>query len=227
MKRYYCIYIMIPLFITASDQQSPHTVINNIHHINVSSQAIQNALQTISTPLNNAFDHGKAYYNTLLGYCDQAYGAIIEHPYYTILGSIGCVYCGLNGYAWILSRQLHDERWWSKWKYHLSNEELAQVPIHTLGNNLINEIEQRYINVHNPTDFQQPLIQFYKDIRHEYALLCWYKYICKTIEWTFLARISWYDQRLYELVDMRLQRLEMIWSTFTQWMASYNIGQPT
>ncbi len=87
------------------------------------------------------------------------------------------------------------------------------------------EIQRRYINAQYPTDTTQPLIRFYEAITNEYAMLQRYAFVCDSINWLYLYRISWYDEKLYKMVERRLQRLEILWHIFVSWLAEHNIDQ--
>lgn len=166
---------------------------------------------------------GSQYYSQLLRNLDATSQWMAEHPLTTTAASIVCIHAGLNGYGWWLSYHLQSPVCWSKWKYHLSNEELQYIAPQTLGYDLMCEIQRRYLDTQNPTDFSQPLITFYESITREYKLLQHYKFVCDMLNWLYLHPISWYNEKLYDLVEWRMQRLHIVWHIFVSWLAEYNI----
>jgi len=214
---------------------SPYPVITNNNDISIpinipiNVEAIQNFTQNVTYNIRAHYDNAKEitreYVTYVAEYYEKTYNTIAEHPIYTGLACIAMWHLSLNGYAWWLSYRLEQPSSWSKWKYHLSNEELQQYPVQTIGYDLVCEIQRRYTDAQNPDQFMKPLVAFADAISTEYYMLKRYKWICRAIEWSTISRFSWYDTNLYELVDMRLQRLNFIWNTFVSWLAELKITQ--
>jgi len=207
---------------TQQRQNEPHVAYNNNNYVYLQLNLYQVLSQMLS-PLSGAYDRTKGFCSSILSQIDDAYRWMQQHPFYTAIGAAGAIYVSLNWYAWRLASYLNDDTCWGRWKYHLTNEELQHIPFQTLGNNLIEEIQRRYIDTTSPTDFDQPMIKFARDLSDEYHMLHRYAYVCKILTWTGLRRISWYDAHLYDTIDMRIQRIHIIWNIFVSWMADYHI----
>jgi len=177
--------------------------------------------QVISAYIQVAAETTSTYTHETLQAVDTGCRWVRNHPIWSTCIGLATTHITLNCYASWLSYRLDQPTCWNTWKYHLTNQEIEQIPMHTLKRDLIYEIHRRYTNPQNPSDFAQPLQQFIAQLEYEHTMLQRYQWICQILEWTYASRCSWFNERLYEQADARLRRLDKIWHIFISWLSEH------
>ncbi len=113
---------------------------------------------------------------------------------------------------------------WASWKKQLSMEELLEVPSDQLGKELIHAIQQRHVNVQNPTDHITPLIRFVQAVDHEMKILNRYIMLASSIRRCRLMRIFPTNNQKLEQAQELKQRLGFVKHTFISWAATDNLA---
>ena len=135
-----------------------------------------------------------------------------------------------SSYILLCSVLIHDDLFirrtttWAAWKGHLSMEELHAHPQDRLGKELTRTIQQRHVNVQNPTDHITPLVRFIQTTDHEMKILNRYLAITKTIRTCRLTLIFPTNQRTISLAEERKQRLSFVKHVFISWAATDNLA---
>jgi len=112
---------------------------------------------------------------------------------------------------------------WGSWHKEYSLEVLLALPPQQIAQDLVIEIQRRYSNNANPTDFIGPLISFCKSIDYEMELVNHFITL-----YAFLVRIHLNVlfplniQKCASLADT-LKRLQYIKNIFLAWAADYKI----
>jgi len=114
---------------------------------------------------------------------------------------------------------------WSSWQSATPFTELYTRPQQLLKQELIFEIQKRYINQQNPTDFISPLVTFMNRINREEKYLNCYTTILNGINRLYLARLFLISEKKIKKVELRKQRLTFVRQLFLSWAAEYNINQ--
>lgn len=112
---------------------------------------------------------------------------------------------------------------WSMWKRTFSLDELTHLPQDDLTKDLLIEIQRRYINHNNPTDFIMPLIIFVHEIEHEMAVLKRIQQLSKWLSRLFLVRLFPLNREVVVTIDERIARLAYINNLFLSWAAQYAV----
>lgn len=119
---------------------------------------------------------------------------------------------------------LSDQTNWAHWQEELTLEELYAIPTEQCEQALLQEIQMRYANSFNPTDFVNPLALFLQQIEKEIA--------CARRAYTLFYWLErYYLARLFPMIAIdaayaaqSLDRLIYIKRLFLGWMAQYNIA---
>lgn len=112
---------------------------------------------------------------------------------------------------------------WAAWKSHLSLEELVKMPQNELAQLLVTEIQSRYIQANNPTDFVTPFVKFMSDINQEIRLTAYYAKLYDWLVWLRLAAITPVDIQRFALSSAKNQRVSYLKNVFSSWAADYKI----
>lgn len=118
---------------------------------------------------------------------------------------------------------------WSVWKRTYLLEELMRIPQNELANELLLEIQRRYINQNNPTDFITPLITFVREVDLELKALKRIQFLAKWLSRLFVARIFPLNREVVASIDERVKRLTYVHNVFSSWAAEYTVehNKPT
>jgi len=119
---------------------------------------------------------------------------------------------------------MHKETTWAAWKKQLSMEELLALSQDQLGKELVHAIEQRHVNIKNPTDHITPLVRFIQTVDQEMKILNQYLAIAKTVRRCRLMRIFPTNNQKIERAQELKQRLLFIKHTFISWAATDNLA---
>lgn len=118
----------------------------------------------------------------------------------------------------------NDERW-ARWKQQLTTEELYAIPQPQLAKDLVVEIQRRYLNAANPTDYLTPLVRFMADVDSEATYLTRYLQIARAIRRCKLMIIFPINDGKIEQVQILQQRLQFVKHIFVSWATTHNVGQ--
>ncbi len=113
---------------------------------------------------------------------------------------------------------------WSAWKKQLSMEELFAIPHDQLGKELVHAIQQRHVNVQNPTDHITPLVRFVQAVDQEMKVLNRYLILATGIRRCRLIRIFPTNNQKIEQAQELKQRLGFVKHTFISWAATDNLA---
>lgn len=114
---------------------------------------------------------------------------------------------------------------WGQWKKHMSLQELQRQPQSVLAQDLINDIQNRYINRANPTDSITPLTQFIAQLEQEQTIIYRYLTITSWLEWLWLKKIFPFNVHKIEQAKQAQSRLDFINHVFISWAATHNINK--
>jgi len=114
---------------------------------------------------------------------------------------------------------------WSGWQSAIPFTELYTRPQQLLKQELIFDIQKRYLNQQNPTDFISPLVTFMNKINREEKYLNYYTTILNGIKRLHIARLFLINEKKIKEAELRKQRLIFVRQLFLSWAAEYNINQ--
>lgn len=119
---------------------------------------------------------------------------------------------------------INDADLWSRWRYEQSLTSLCALTPEKLHKELILAIQQRYLDVHNPTDNIKPLVRFIQAIELEKKRLTAY---CNRAKWLKRLKI-WLilpiNAEKVSLAQNLLERLNFVNTLFATWASEYNWG---
>jgi hypothetical protein len=113
---------------------------------------------------------------------------------------------------------------WASWKKQLSMEELLALSQDQLGRELVHAIQQRHMNVQNPTDHITPLVRFVQEVDQEMKTLNRYLILATAIRRCRLIWIFPTNNQKIEFAQELKQRLMFVRHTFISWAATDNLA---
>ncbi|HSC25569.1 MAG TPA: hypothetical protein VLB80_05145 [Candidatus Babeliales bacterium] len=113
---------------------------------------------------------------------------------------------------------------WGHWKSEYDFEHLCEIAHKTLTQDLLCEINGRYYNKNNPTDFAYPLITFLTAIDTEINICKRYIKTAHIIRYIRLMKIFPINEAKIEEVNKVLHRAIFVKHLFLAWLAEYNIS---
>ena len=113
---------------------------------------------------------------------------------------------------------------WASWRMDTPVDLLIAIPQPELGKELILEIQRRYSNVQNPTDFISPLITFIQTIDVEIVRIKQYALVYQWIKKLHLQNVFPLNQKQFNMLDEKYNKLIYLKNTFLSWVAEYKIN---
>lgn len=130
------------------------------------------------------------------------------------------------GYLWYQLYQarkiLTHAQAWCCWKDHIDIDRFIHCNRDDLTRELLTDIQERYINSVNPTDFVHPFASFLPTLEKEKQMLelyIWWgrKLMTSRIQWLFPV-----NKHYIEMASKALSRLQFIKNIFVVWLAHHN-----
>jgi len=136
----------------------------------------------------------------------------------------------LAAYLWLCrscvngNKYLEQTDTWAAWHQELVLEELLAMPQHELAKDLVVEIQRRYSNPKNPTDFLSPLISFMREIDREIALTQYYIKLYMILQRTHANAILPVNTTRFATICDVQRRLAYLRNVFLTWAAEYKVN---
>ena len=172
----------------------------------------------IATPLQDLWDHFAAS-----AWPSEVIKFLYGQRYFIAGGAVLGCYVYMCRECARINNYLECPDSWGSWRKEYSLEMLLSMPQQQIARDLVIEIQRRYSNNGNPTDFIGPLILFCKTIDYEIVLVNRFISI-----YSFLVRSHLYVlfrlniKKCAELGDT-LKRLQFIKNIFLAWAADYKV----
>ncbi len=205
------IHLLIPMLAARSstDVMNQNVTVN----VNVNPRQIKT-----TTPLQDLWDHvaGSPWPSEIVKF-------LYAQRYFIAVGAALGVYVFMCRECAHINHYLECYDSWGAWHKEYSLEMLLAMPQQQIAKDLVIDIQRRYSNNANPTDFISPLISFCKTIDHEIELvnrfLSIYSFLMRT---QLLSIFPLNIKRCAELGDIK-KRLQYIKNVFLSWAADYKI----
>lgn len=193
MKKIIYIIIAIPFFLASNVQeqvvgQPIYLTVNTTQANQTSSTSYATAFsyalckQLVASYYDFAYDQGKSL---LAALCDHFWQYKYTYITYTIIGG----YAALILYIQHINYYMNDKKRWHNWTNGLSIDALYSIEHHTLAQQLIEALHNRYFDIMQPTNKINGMVQFFIALQEEK------KYIEQYI--TFINRLEkWHINKL-------------------------------
>ena len=122
------------------------------------------------------------------------------------------------------NKYLENPETWASWRQDIPHELLVTVPQQELAKDLILEVQRRYSNPQNPTDFLTPLITFVHTIDDEITMIKRLNFAYTWIKKLHIAYILPINEKLFCKVEEKLKKLIYLKQIFLAWAAEYKIN---
>jgi len=158
-------------------------------------------------------------------YGQYSYQWIKQHKYKIIRYSIFSSYISL--WLFLLSSRyyLNKPDSWSQWQANIPFTELCTKPQQLLQQELIFDIQKRYINKQNPTDFLGPFITFIHKITMEETAVNRYVFLLNSINSLYLKRLFFITDKKIKEAEQVKQRIAFVKQLFLTYVAEFNINE--
>ena len=113
---------------------------------------------------------------------------------------------------------------WASWRPDTPVELLIAIPQQELAKELILEIQRRYSNPQNPTDFISPLIAFVQTIDEEIIKIKQYAQVYGWITRLHIQVIFPINQKQFNLLGEKYKKLIYLKNIFLSWAAEYKVS---
>lgn len=205
-------------FLQASDHKVSGNSSNFSFNINVQSPEAKQQTAPPILPADDGFFHKMQS----IQWQQNIHSAWQQYRFSCLLMAIVAGY----GYLWIQLYQaknlLDNQEAWSCWKNHIAIDRLVALPHDELSKELFIDIQERYINMDNPTDFLLPLASFLPILEKERMLLERYVWWGDKIR---ICRGGWFFPVNQESIDAArdaIRRLKFLKGLFVAWWAAHN-----
>jgi hypothetical protein len=136
---------------------------------------------------------------------------------------LGCYIIACN-YAVQANKLLEQTDTWTSWHSEMSAEQLMTIPDKELAKELVLEIQRRYSNPQNPTDFISPLIAFVRAIDREIETLKKYLTYYTWVHKLHAQRILPIQQKAVHKANDGYKKIVYVKTVFLTWAADYKIN---
>jgi hypothetical protein len=174
-------------------------------------------------PYQDLFNTGKkqalTYFNTFTEW-------VSNHKKTVACYGIVATYGSAQAYISYLSHKLSNPTCWSLLHADKQLEQLYQVPQADFAHNLVITIQSKYTTARNPIDLESPLITFMRETEQEKKHLSHYKKIIGLLKFVRLDRLFFYDSKLFDAIQRRMDHLAYMKATFIAWLSDYKLRQP-
>lgn len=122
------------------------------------------------------------------------------------------------------NRYLENPETWASWRQDMPYELLVTIPQQEIAKDLVLEVQRRYSNPQNPTDFLSPLISFIHAIDDEITMMKRINFAYIWITKLYLGYILPINEKLYCKVEEKLKKLIHLKQVFLAWVAEYKVN---
>lgn len=112
---------------------------------------------------------------------------------------------------------------WSNWQEQLPLQTFLSLQQDVIEHKLLQEIQRRYINFDNPTDFISPILKFTTQLHQEIEAIETLKFYYKWINRLYAKRLFFITEKAIEEIEYKANRLYFIQHVFTTWSVNYNM----
>lgn len=189
-------------------------------------------LQTISSMVSQQwqsirFDEIRKQIEQMI---DRSKGAA-EHTYAYCINNkknMG-LFCAVVGYGYIFYQlfaghyYLVNATRWAMWKQGVSFALLRAQPEEEISQELLLEIQQRYLNIENPTDFLTPLVLFLQAVEEEIKKTTYYSTVYHWLNRCYCLKLFPINYAQLRMAREKKERLMYLKYILQLWIARHNI----
>ncbi|MGB8366940.1 MAG: hypothetical protein WCD44_01145 [Candidatus Babeliales bacterium] len=158
--------------------------------------------------------------------CNQYIFQLLKKNKYKIAKySVTCSYIGILLLLFSSHYYLDKPDVWANWQASTPFTELCTKPSHLLQQELIFDIQKRYINIQNPSDFMSPFVAFMNKITEEETHINRYLILLNSVNRLHMQRLFFINEKKIKKAESCKQRLALVKQLFLSWAAEFNINQ--
>lgn len=149
---------------------------------------------------------------------------VSSHKSLVVVGALVSIYAGLLCCVLSGNSYLQNADLWSEWNAQMGDE-LLTIPQEEVAQELVKEIQQRYVDGQNPSDFISPFITFVRDVEEEQKWLNRYRSLYSYLAVVGGAYVFPFEEELYEELEEKIARLAWLKNLYYAWIAEYKLVQ--
>ena len=120
---------------------------------------------------------------------------------------------------------MNDPASWCNWRNDLQIEKLLEASSEKTGLELLHEIQSRYADPTNPTNFIYSLVQFIRILQDEIEQLEKLKNLCSWIDAAGCSRLFFIDATTMATIQAKMHKILFIKHIFATWYATYKMDR--
>jgi len=137
--------------------------------------------------------------------------------------TLSSIYAYISYQIYTNQKVAKDPASWSNWYNNYTIEELFSIPGEKIGNELLHEIQTRYADPDNPTNFIYSLVQFSKIIQTEIEALENQIKIYSWLQTAHCFQIFFVDADAITKIQTKIHKILFLKHIFATWYATYKI----
>lgn len=198
----------------------------NIVNLSISATELKQMLSTLHQVETLQTSSYKTSQETLQNLGTTFSDYINKYKYWLPITIVTCAYCSLFYKITYAHTILNSKNSWSNWKSNLTFDKLLSTTQKDLALELITEIQKKYMDTQNPTNFITPMVNFINDINAEMQELEKYVKIINLIKTVKLQSIYPIisDQKLSQAKE-KINKLVYIKNIFSEWSVEFKQQQ--
>jgi hypothetical protein len=135
----------------------------------------------------------------------------------------GSLYALLYYKLYTARKLLKNPTSWCCWKQHCALDHLAAQDAQELSDQLLLDIQARYMNIEDPTNNTAPITVFLPALNKELVQLERYCYWAKRLMSLYCGFALGVNKKTYEKAQEGIARLRFIKKIFVRWWAAHNV----
>lgn len=198
----------------------------NIINLSISTSDLKqmlSSLQQLETTQTSSYQTSK---ETLQNVGTTFNEFIFKYKYWLTITAATCIYCSIFYKIAHANRLLSSTDSWCNWKSDLTFAKLLSASQKDLAQELITDIQKKYMDPQNPTNFVTPMVNFVNDINNEIKELESYVKIVNSIKTVKLKTIYPIisDDKLDQAKE-KINKLVYTKNIFSEWSVEFKQQQ--
>ena len=180
-------------------------------------------LHQLETNQNSTYQTGK---ETLQNVGTTFNDLIFKYKYWLTITAATCIYCSIFYKMAHANRLLNSTDSWCNWKSDLTFAKLLSTSQKELAQELIGDIQKKYTDPQNPTNFVTPMVNFVNELNNEIQELETYVKMVNLIKMARLKTIYPIisDDKLDQAKE-KINKLAYIKNIFSEWSVEFKQKQ--
>lgn len=195
----------------SQDQASKTTSQSQAHNENTNSvrNSISSTLKSFLQSINNARGNSVSF--------------LSEHKYKIIAGAIITIYLVILRRIQNYLATINDPDAWCHWNNHLETSELTNLPYSKIQDQLIRDIQKKYLIDQTQLEFFDSFARFIQEIKYEINIIKAYIRLHKKIAHCKCTKLFFINHEHLQQAENNLKRTMFVYHAFADWHTNRNL----